>query len=91
MDRVRSSRAEGFAVLKNREEEQKAILEFARYFVINVFEKTFAGSRARIAGYQMNLLRDTCEFLYRLEQNKENRERKEKGETINDENGDDGI
>jgi CRISPR-associated protein Csc3 len=89
MDRVRSSRAEGFNQIYDREEEKQAILDFAKYFVVDVFEKAFTGDRARLAGRQLNLLRDTCEFLYRIEQDKENREWKEKGEPINDENGDD--
>jgi CRISPR-associated protein Csc3 len=42
--------------------------------VVEVFEKSFAGDRARLAGRQINLIRDTCEFLYRLENDKENRE-----------------
>ena len=73
MDRVHSSTAEGRWVFSNREEERQAVLDFSRYFVIDVFEMAFAGSRARLAGRQLNLLRDTCEFLYRLEDDKENR------------------
>jgi CRISPR-associated protein Csc3 len=42
--------------------------------VVEVFEKSFAGDRARLAGRQINLIRDTCEFLYRLEDDKENRD-----------------
>ena len=41
---------------------------------IDVFEKAFAGDLARLAGRQLNLIRATCEFLYRLEQDKENQE-----------------
>ena len=72
MDRVHNSTAEGRWVIGNREEERQLVLDFARYFVIDVFEKAFAGDRARLAGRQLNLIRDTCEFLYRLEQDKEN-------------------
>jgi len=72
MDRVRASTAEGRWVISKREEERQAILDFARYFVVEVFEKSFAGDRARLAGRQLNLIRDTCEFLYRLEDDKEN-------------------
>jgi CRISPR-associated protein Csc3 len=75
MDRVHSSTAEGRWMMSKREEEREAVLEFARYFVEEVFEKTFAGDRARLAGRQINLIRDTCEFLYRLEDDKENRNR----------------
>ena len=74
MDRVHASTAEGRWMFKNREEERQAILDFARYFVVEVFEKSFAGDRARLAGRQINLIRDTCEFLYRLEDDKENRD-----------------
>ncbi len=77
MDRVHASTAEGRWIFKNREDEREAILDFARYFVVEVFEKTFAGDRARLAGRQINLIRDTCEFLYRLEDDKENRNRAE--------------
>ena len=73
MDRVHSSTAEGRWLFSKREEEREAVLEFARYFVEEVFEKSFAGDRARLAGRQINLIRDTCEFLYRLENDQENR------------------
>jgi CRISPR-associated protein Csc3 len=72
MDRVHASTAEGRWVMSKREEERQAVLGFARYFVEEVFEKSFAGDRARLAGRQLNLIRDTCEFLYRLEDDKEN-------------------
>ncbi|NJK74421.1 MAG: type I-D CRISPR-associated protein Cas10d/Csc3 [Oscillatoriales cyanobacterium RU_3_3] len=78
MDRVHSSTAEGRWILRNREEERQLVLEFASYFVEEVFEKSFAGDRARLAGRQINLIRDTCEFLYRLEDDRENRDRPEK-------------
>jgi CRISPR-associated protein Csc3 len=79
MDRVHASTAEGYAVFKRneRDQERDAILDFSRYFVCDVFEKSFAGDRARLAGRQLNLLRDTCEFLYRLEQDKENSKKTE--------------
>ena len=77
MDRVHASTAEGRWIFSKREEERTAVLEFAKYFVIQVFEKSFAGDRARLAGRQINLIRDTCEFLYRLEDDKENRARDE--------------
>jgi CRISPR-associated protein Csc3 len=73
MDRVHASTAEGRWVMSKREEERQAVLDFARYFVVDVFDKSFAGDRARLAGRQLNLIRDTCEFLYRLEDDKENR------------------
>jgi CRISPR-associated protein Csc3 len=73
MDRVHASTAEGRWMMSKREEERQAVLDFAQYFVVEVFEKSFAGDRARLAGRQLNLIRDTCEFLYRLEDDKENR------------------
>jgi CRISPR-associated protein Csc3 len=78
MDRVHSSTAEGRWIFQKREEEREAILDFAQYFVVDVFEKSFAGDRARLAGRQINLIRDTCEFLYRLADDKENRIRDNK-------------
>ena len=77
MERVHNSTAEGRWVIAKRDEEHDAIMDFANYFVIEVFEKSFAGDRARLAGRQLNLIRDTCEFLYRLEGDKEYRARKE--------------
>ena len=35
--------------------------------------------RARLAGTQLNLIRDTCDYLYRLEEDQEWRDRKAKG------------
>jgi CRISPR-associated protein Csc3 len=49
------------------EEERQAIYEFAQFFVGNLFQETFKGDRARLAGTQLNLIRDTCDYLYRLE------------------------
>lgn len=49
------------------EEERQAIYDFAQFFVKELFEKTFKGDRARLAGTQLNLIRDTCDYLYRLE------------------------
>jgi len=80
MDRVRASTAEGRWVISDREQERQAVLTFARYFVIDVFEKAFGCDRARLAGRQINLIRDTCEFLYRLEQDRENQALKEKND-----------
>jgi CRISPR-associated protein Csc3 len=73
MDRVHAKTADGRWVMSDREAERQAVLEFAQYFVVEVFETAFAGDRARLAGRQLNLLRDTCEFLYRLENDKDNK------------------
>ncbi|MEY3402741.1 MAG: type CRISPR-associated protein Cas10d/Csc3, partial [Cyanobacteriota bacterium] len=71
MDRVHSSTAEGRWIMSKREEERQAVLEFAKYFVEDVFDGCFKSDRARLAGRQLNLIRDTCEFLYRLADDKE--------------------
>lgn len=90
MDRVHASTAEGRWIENDREKERQLVLDFAQYFVIDVFEKAFAGDRARLAGRQLNLIRDTCEFLYRLEQDKENQKAKAKAnETTNEDSGED--
>ena len=49
------------------EEERQAIYDFAKFFVKDLFSETFKGDRARLAGTQINLIRDTCDYLYRLE------------------------
>lgn len=85
MDRVHNSTAEGRWIISDREKERQLVLDFARYFVTEVFEKAFASDRARLAGRQLNLIRDTCEFLYRLEQDRENQDFKAKGEANQDE------
>ncbi|MEH2061341.1 MAG: type I-D CRISPR-associated protein Cas10d/Csc3 [Nostoc sp.] len=86
MDRVHSSTAEGRWIMSKREEERQAVLDFAKYFVVEVFDNAFAGDRARLAGRQLNLIRDTCEFIYRLEDDKENAGRNEKSVEIDNEN-----
>jgi CRISPR-associated protein Csc3 len=86
MDRVHASTAEGRWVISNREEERQAVLDFAQYFVVDIFDKSFAGDRARIAGKQLNLIRDTCEFLYRLEEDKARRDEKEQEEDSEEDN-----
>lgn len=48
------------------EEERQAIYEYATFFVKDLFLGTFKGDRARLAGTQLNLIRDTCDYLYRL-------------------------
>lgn len=62
----------------NSEEERQAIYEFAQFFVKDLFEGTFKSDRARLTGTQLNLIRDTCDYLYRLEEDdKERRETQE--------------
>lgn len=49
------------------EQEREAIYEFAKFFVKDLFIDTFKGDRARLVGTQINLIRDTCDYIYRLE------------------------
>lgn len=53
------------------EQERQEIYDFAKFFVKDIFEGTFKGDRARLTGTQLNLIRDTCDYLYRLEDDKE--------------------
>lgn len=57
------------------EEERKAIYEFSEFFVKQIFEETFKSDRARLAGTQLNLIRDTCDYLYRLQEDQERQTR----------------
>jgi CRISPR-associated protein Csc3 len=85
MQRVHSGQAEGkptFALVGGKwqlaltpEEERQAVWDFAEYFVKEIFEKSLRGDRARLAGIQLNLLRDTCEFIYRRIEDEERRQR----------------
>lgn len=59
------------------EEERQAIYDFAKYFVEVIFEGSLKGDRARLAGTQLNLIRDTCDYLYRLADDKERKEKKQ--------------
>ncbi len=53
------------------EEERQAVGDFARYFVNVIFDGKFKCDRARLAGAQLNLIRDACEYLYRLSDDEE--------------------
>ncbi|MBW4435423.1 MAG: type I-D CRISPR-associated protein Cas10d/Csc3 [Pelatocladus maniniholoensis HA4357-MV3] len=55
----------------NDAEERQAVYDFAKYFVKEIFEGSFKSDRARLAGTQLNLIRDTCEYLYRLADDEE--------------------
>ncbi|MEH2238884.1 type I-D CRISPR-associated protein Cas10d/Csc3 [Nostoc sp.] len=59
----------------NDAEERQAVYDFAKYFVKDIFEESFKGDRARLAGTQLNLIRDTCEYLYRLADDEERKAR----------------
>jgi CRISPR/Cas system-associated exonuclease Cas4 (RecB family) len=65
MQRVHRSEAEGRWVFSNSEDERHAVREFAEVFVNDLFLVALRGDAARLAGTQLNLLRDTCDTLYR--------------------------
>lgn len=75
LQRVHRSEAEGRWVVSNSEEERSLVREFAEYFVNELFLGALKGDSARLAGAQLNLLRDTCDTLYR---EMDDRERAEK-------------
>ncbi|MDM3851598.1 MAG: type I-D CRISPR-associated protein Cas10d/Csc3 [Aphanizomenon gracile PMC627.10] len=59
----------------NDAEERQAVYDFSQYFVKEIFEGSFKSDRARLAGTQLNLIRDTCEYLYRLADDEERKAR----------------
>jgi CRISPR-associated protein Csc3 len=75
MQRVHRSEAEGRWVVSKSEEERPLVREFAEYFVNDLFLGALKGDAARLSGTQLNLLRDTCDTLYR---ELDDRERAEK-------------
>ncbi|MBN3899470.1 MAG: type I-D CRISPR-associated protein Cas10d/Csc3 [Nostoc sp. NOS(2021)] len=85
MNNVRRKAAEGKPTLTlvdgkwkpalTSEEERQAVYEFSKYFVKDIFEESFKSDRARLAGTQLNLIRDTCEYLYRLADDEERKAR----------------
>ena len=87
MNNVRRKTAEGkptLALIDGKwkpaltpEEERQAIYEYTKYFVEVIFDGKFKCDRARLAGTQLNLIRDTCEYIYRLEDDKEFQEYKQ--------------
>lgn len=71
MQQCHGNTAEGYWVIADPSLERQAIIDFAEYLVVNVFEQSFNGDRARLQGRQLGYLEDACEFVYRLEQDKE--------------------
>jgi CRISPR-associated protein Csc3 len=66
MERVQTRSAEGmFPPGSNRESREQAMQQFASYFVGTIFYDTFRGDVAALRGRQLNLLKNTCEVLYR--------------------------
>jgi CRISPR-associated protein Csc3 len=85
MNNVRRKTAEGKPTLTlvdgkwkpalTSEQERQAVYEFSQYFVKEIFAGSFKSDRARLAGTQLNLIRDTCEYLYRLADDEERQAR----------------
>ncbi|MBD2392679.1 type I-D CRISPR-associated protein Cas10d/Csc3 [Cyanobacterium aponinum FACHB-4101] len=48
------------------EQERQAIREFADFFIKEIYIAQFNEDKSRLAGKQLNLIRNTCEYLYRL-------------------------
>lgn len=63
-----SGGAQGRWVISQESKEIEAIEEFSRYLVVEVFEKGFNSDLARLSGKQLGYLEDTCEFLYRRQE-----------------------
>jgi len=79
LDRVLNSAAEGYSPTKGVEARRIAVREFAEYFVNDLFIGALKGDSARLAGQQLNLLRDTCDTLYREMDDRERAERRAAG------------
>ncbi|MEQ9486669.1 type I-D CRISPR-associated protein Cas10d/Csc3 [Coleofasciculus sp. F4-SAH-05] len=87
MNNVRRRAAEGKPTLAfvdgkwkpalNSEAERQAVREFSQYFIEVIFAGKLKCDRARLAGTQLNLIRDTCEYLYRIADDQERQERKQ--------------
>ncbi|MBO0797281.1 MAG: type I-D CRISPR-associated protein Cas10d/Csc3 [Blastocatellia bacterium] len=75
LDRVLNNSAEGYSPMRGAEERRQAVREFADYFVNDLFIGALKGDAARLAGQQLNLLRDTCDTLYREMGDRERSER----------------
>lgn len=87
MNNVRRRTAEGKPTLVKvdgkwkpaltQEEERQAVKDFATFFVEEIFIGQFKSDRSRLAGKQLNLIRNTCEYLYRLADDEEKQVNKE--------------
>lgn len=71
INRIRSNTALGYWVIQDYAQEHQAILDFSQYVVKDIFYGSFNGDVGRFAGRQRGYLEDACEFLYRLEEDKE--------------------
>jgi CRISPR-associated protein Csc3 len=75
MRQIHANGALGRWVISNPEEERVAILGFAQYLVNDVFYGSFNGDLGRFMGKQRGYIEDTCEFLYRIAQDEENKKK----------------
>jgi CRISPR-associated protein Csc3 len=74
MDQIHSGNgALGRYVISDRAKERQNVLEFAQYLVDEVFYKGFNGDVGRFMGKQRGYIENTCEFIYRIAQDKENK------------------
>ena len=71
------------------EEQDKAMEDFARYFVEEVYGNAFRHDLAALSGKQLNLIKNACEVLYRVAEAQYWRERKAAGEVADEEPIDD--
>jgi len=84
MARVGTGQADGrFPKGISQSERQQAMRDFARYFVTHVFVEGLNGDVAALRGKQLNLLKSSCEILYRDAQVAEWAERNESEESEN--------
>lgn len=79
MRRVHNDNAEGRWIFKPSESEQErlAIREFSDYFVNTLFVKEFNKDLSRLAGTQINLIRNACDLIYRETDDQERAEKKQ--------------
>jgi CRISPR-associated protein Csc3 len=73
MRQIHAGSALGNWVISIPEQEKIAILEFAQYLVNEVFYGSFGGDVARFQGRQRGYLENSCDFIYRLMQDEENK------------------
>ena len=66
MKRVQTGSADGmFPPGSSRESREETMQRFAEYFVGTIFYDTFRGDMAALRGRQLNIIKNTCEVLYR--------------------------
>lgn len=92
IDRVNSGRADGFVpritVDERKVVDEAAILEFAAYFVNELFYGALNGDLSALRGKQLNLLKSAIEVIYRDLDTKYWAERRAAGEGVKQESDD---